>query len=117
MKVTIDVPEQTLKDLLCTAVEGGSNYWARFSSINMKDGDYEAVVVTEHESSTDGPARVQTVTWVDMCHGLEALTQPDLKHFQEGVALKHFTDALTDHDATTADVVLQMTVFGEVVYG
>ena len=114
---TLTVTRQTLRDLLCTAVEGGSNYWARFDATQRTvDLDYLSVRVTEDESHTDGPRLQRLVTAEDLLIGLGRLAA-NPKGFAEGVALKHLTDALHDHDATTADVVLQMTVFGDVIYG
>jgi hypothetical protein len=107
------VPLQTLRDLLCTAVEGGSNYWATFSDAERtEDLDYLSVRVREHEAHGDKRALSRVVTAEDLAVGLQRLTKASFE-----AAMQHFADALTNHDATTADVVLQMTVFGDVVYG
>lgn len=115
--INIAVPRQTLRDLLCTAVEGGSNYWASFSAAERTENlDYLKVKVTAHEKHDDKLPRVNRyITADDLSNGLERLAKADLQAFP--AAMKHLCDALTDHDATTADVVLQMTVFGELVYG
>lgn len=119
--IKLSIPPQTLRDLLCTAVEGGSNYWASFKSLECtEDGDYIRVRVLERASHTDGPRRIVEVTAEDLAIGIERLGAAAAdKGNTEGfpTAGKHFADALDDHDAMTADVVLQMTVFGEVVYG
>jgi hypothetical protein len=112
------IPVQALRDLLCTAVEGGSNYWARFESAERTpDLDYLSVVLTADPG--DGTRKRYTVRAEDLVRGLEALgTQPA----PFPTAASHLADAIGDPDnstgdATTADVVLQMTVFGDVVYG
>lgn len=111
--LAIDVPRQVLMDLLCTAVEGGSNYWASFSRATCtKDGDYLSVHVREYEASGDRLLS-RRVTAEDLATGLARLGTAKF-----ATASQHLADALSeDGDATTADVVLQMTVFGDVVYG
>jgi len=118
--INLPVRRQTLRDLLCTAVEGGSNYWATFSNAEQTESlDYIKVKVTENESSREGTPRVNRyITADDLASGLSRLGQAaanDDGTFQ--AAGKHLADALGDHDATTADVVLQMTIFGELIYG
>lgn len=111
--LNVPVSRQLLMDLLCTAVEGGSNYWAQFSKAERTpDLDYLSVHVREQEAS--GCARVsRTVTADDLALGLERLATAKF-----ATATQHLADALSeDGDATTADVVLQMTLFGDVVYG
>lgn len=120
--LALQVSEQTLIDLLITAVEGGSNYWATITAEERNAaGDYVKVRVLEAEASGKDGVRVhRIVTPHDLLIGLQRLAYvaADEKALADfPTALKHLTDALTDHDATTADVVLQMAVFGEVVYG
>jgi hypothetical protein len=119
--LNIPVSRQTLRDLLCSAVEGGSNYWAEFSDSERTDDlDYIRVRVVEITSHDDRPRRNRYVTAEDLATGLERLAKVAADEQRSGkfpAAGKHFADALGDHDATTADVVLQMTVFGDLVYG
>lgn len=122
--MNISIDRNVLRGLLCTAIEGGSNYWATFSNAERNaEGDYVRVKVTEIDRS--GQRRVNRyITAEALAHGLERLaqagTQPDpaRHHFDPGVAMKHFGEAISETgDASTADVVLQMTIFGELVYG
>ncbi len=118
--VSFPVQCQLLRDLLCTAVEsGGCNYWAAFSNATRTEGlDYLRVRVTEHESHSEGPRFNRYVEAEDLARGLTRLAEAasrDAASFPS--AAKHLADALSNHDATTADVVLQMTMFGELVYG
>jgi hypothetical protein len=113
LMLNVPVSRQLLMDLLCTAVEGGSNYWAAFRSIERTtDLDYLRVRVIELEAS--GDQRVDRVVAAeDLRLGLERLAAATFAS-----AGKHFGDAICENgDAITADVVLQMTVFGDVVYG
>lgn len=119
--VEFTIPYQTLLDLLVTAVEGGSNYWASIKSVERDaDGNYLKVKVTELEKSRDDVNRVNRyVVPEDLAQGLQRLAERiDSNHPQHfETAGTHFADALGDHDALTADVVLQMAVFGEIIYG
>jgi hypothetical protein len=119
--LTFPVPETLLVDLLTTAAEGGANYWATISvAPGQRGSDYTAVHVQEHDTHLDGvPKLDRIVTALDLLVGLERLAAcPEAGGtMPRAVALKHLVDALDDHDAGTADVVMQMTVFGEVIYG
>lgn len=122
--LNIPISRQTLRDLLSTAIEGGSSYWADFSKAERAgDGDYLRVKVTEREKSSKERLRVNRfVTAEDLANGIQRLAACAVSgQFRDGTlfpaAGKHFADAIGDHDAVTADVVLQMTVFGELVYG
>ena len=114
LDITIPVPVQVLRDLLVTAAEGGSNYWARISVPPDQTGaDYTAIRVREHSAHSDKPPVNRIVRAEDLIEGLRKLTTATFP-----AASKHLTDAITENsDATTADVVLQMAVFGDVIYG
>lgn len=114
----IPVKRQLLRDLLCTAVEGGTNYWAEITQVERTpDGDYLSATFQEHESVTDAVApRSALVTAEALTVGLQRLSTANLHTFP--ASRKHLTDALTESgDTITADVVVQMTMFGELVYG
>jgi hypothetical protein len=122
--INIVVPRQLLLDLICTAVEGGSNYWAAFGDAERAtDLDYLKVRVIEHEAHEEGTPRVNRfITALEMANGLERLATKAVEHAAGrndfSAAGKHLGDALSESgDATTADVVLQMAIFGEVIYG
>jgi hypothetical protein len=114
--IHMTVSDQLLKDLLVTAVEGGSNYWAAFGEINRDEQlNIRSVLVTEHEP---GGAIVvsKTVTPRDLVKGLQLLAGNKRKDFTnaEPCLMRCIRE---DYDQTDADIVLQMTVFGELVYG
>ena len=111
----VTVRRQLLLDLLCTAVEGGSGYWAEFSEAERTpDLDYLSVRVTELEASSSDKPRVNRIVKAEeLATGLARLSQATFE-----TAWQHLADALSENgDAITADVVLQMTVLGELVYG
>ena len=120
--LNIPVSQQLLRDLLSTAIEGGSTYWASFSNCERDaDLNYLKVRVTEIDASSSAPRRNLYITPEELANGLERLgrvcADPE-KFARFPTAGKHLADALSeDGDVITADVVLQMTVFGEVIYG
>lgn len=120
---TIEVKRELVEDLLTTALDaayGGSNYWI---------GDYMA-----HYNGRDG----RTGAAIGLDYYYECITrggyiifQPedddtnvtlDLERFIKGIKLwcdkfRGFGALCEDHDANDADNILQLALWGEVVYG
>lgn len=129
INITVPIPVQTLRDLLCTAVEGGSNYWAEFTGAIMTTGpdgmsDYDSIRVAERPDSGRDQLvkRGRIVKAEDLAKGISrlaaiAFAEDGARSASFPAAGKHFADALDNHDSATADVVLQMTIFGELIYG
>jgi hypothetical protein len=126
VEFTVQIRLETLQDLLSTAVEQGCPYWAEFDEVQTnRDTNapvqscgwyYTSVRVAEREPSKGAARKRFVVTPRRMVEGLEKLARADHEKFP--AAGKHLADALTgDWDAVTADVVLQMATFGELVYG
>jgi hypothetical protein len=110
------IERQRFADLLCSAVEGGSGYWAAFrNSERTADLDYISIDVQEHEASTaDGSEPSwKRITHDDLARGCVLLAARPFP-----AALQHLCNFLDENDdAETADVILQMAVFGNVIYG
>lgn len=111
-------------DLLCSAFEGGSNYWymiernegeagkpwgdeytpSYIGHAFSKDG---GVVITDQEDE-ESPEYVLNYDAVK--RGKELMETENYRH--------HLADVLKENDdANTGDVFLQLCLFGEVVYG
>lgn len=121
--ITFDIPADVVRGLLLTAVE--SNFgsgWFQFSDIERDSEGYILKArVTDIEA--DKP-RTFTVTPLTMAIGLQNLGKRMVKSGPHSWSLsgqsaaRHFAAAISeDGDSITADVVLQMAVFGEVLYG
>ena len=123
---TISVPtsftNQRVSDLLCSAIEGGSDYWIDslkrvgvpsfqkggpqfLSEVPFVEGG--ALAVTCENPNAEGDMTVQITPSV-MAAGLQLLADKYPKHFRD------FVDE--NDDADTADVWLQLCMFGEVVF-
>jgi len=120
-----EVTLEQISNLLCSAFEGGSNYWyiiekfiepKELSFRTDKDQvfrhlDYPlneggALIIGDMEDEDSEPKRL------------------DLKAIQKGLQVmakkypKHMADFLNDNDdADTGDVFLQCCIFGDAIYG
>ena len=106
------VSDQFIDDTLCTALEGGINYWARSAvSTTMPDGaEYTSdclsrgadVVITDDEGAQ------HTLTKAAFVKATRAFCK----------ARKTTPARLEDEvpDAADADAIVQLALFGEVVY-
>ena len=115
---THTISQQALRDLLCTAVEGGSTYWAGFMRPMADPVSGECYVSVTVYAAMEGDFATRVVTADGLMRGLQALVvaAEDTETFP--AAAQHLADVLQgDADAGTADVVLQLTMFGEVMFG
>lgn len=122
--ITLTVTGNVLIDLLVTAAEGGSKYWGTFTvpaELGQTGEAYTAVRVREHDPHADGvPAFDQIIRAEQLVNGLQRLADcpEEGGPLHRDLALKYLAEAVGENgDAGTADVVMQMTVFGEVIYG
>lgn len=113
LMLPVNISDTLLCDLLVTAVEGGSNYWAAFRDV-VRDEQLNIISckVREQEPSGDA-AKLVTVTPESLAHGLVLLSQADFPNAKPALARV----LGEDWDANDADLVLQLTVLGEVIYG
>ena len=134
------ITEQRMRDLLCTAFEGGmSSQWALYADCEIRDGltieDFheggsEAVKVSEFSPSH------HLIPFVEGCtlimediedvddDGKPTLYRLDRAAMIRGLELmaekhpRHFNDFMEENDdAITGDVWLQLACMGEVIYG
>jgi len=124
---TIALTSDQRSNLLCSAIEGGSNYWYWLSSKAMK-------VINEVKPS-DGKTPLVDRMWAAIeagksipIHDLEdtkvQLGEISLVSIERGEQtmiekhIQHFADVLKENDdAATGDVWFQLAVMNEVVYG
>ena len=112
---------ENIKNLLCNAFEGGSNYWYMIDSHNKKDIPsceyvsqllgFEGSKMTISDNSGDDSFEAKEVTHDDVLKAwIIFSTDPEHSH--------HYEDLVNENDdATTGDVFLQLAVFGEVIFG
>jgi hypothetical protein len=126
IKTINELSDSTVADLLCSALEGGSNYWYEIMEVELGDNDcdpwkeqvpnldtqdvYKAPFCTKGylkiADSEDGQTKV--LNRESMKKGLELMA----KNYSH-----HFNDILTENaDANTGDIFLQLCLFNDVIY-
>ena len=111
----IAVTAQDIDDIICTAFEGGINYWCykaevvggkylgEFASDQISRGGKLRLYIGE--PFDDENSETYTFDLSDLLKGLEKYIE-DVGHFD-----------IDECDAEVADMIIQYTVFGELVYG
>lgn len=117
-KISVPTPisEQTVKGLLCNAIEGGSNYWVssldRMGAISKAQAEYHHDVPFVEGGwleMIDEDGKKHRIDRAALLKGLEIMAR-EMPH--------NFADVLNENDdAGTGDVFLQCATFGEVIYG
>lgn len=134
IKLEVEIPIERVRELLCGAFEGGSNYW--YANLSVPEASRAVRVSAERDAvgnlttwptlyiaaTTDG----HHITLEEIGEGGEPPVEHKLglEQIRRGLAVmqekhpRHFGDFMSENDdAETADVFLQCCLFGEVVYG
>lgn len=128
LKVTIEIKQERILDLLTSALEGGSNYWYNIgvatnrrikeATKDMEDQPFVDRLFKAVELNTP------KIFILDLETG-ERLGDPlTPKSWQRGLEMmsvhypQHFANFLSENDdADTGDVFFQLALMGELVYG
>ena len=123
IKRKIEIPDTLIEDLLCSAFEGGSTYWA--NNVSCKDNkDMKKVGGWKHEYLTktkkkDARLTIHTIyggqftiSTQSLIDALQKMDNPEYKHTK---SLQRILD--NKWDACDSDNVLQTACFGEIIYG
>ena len=108
------ISKQDLNDLLVTAFEGGINYWVEKVELDgewpKESKKYLSDMLTEgfNLKIYEAEGEILTLTLDDFKKGVQIYEQI---HEQDLESL------MDDHDADTADFIVQYALFGEIVYG
>ena len=128
--VNVEVTNETIKELLIGALEGGSNYWAIFraepdyvKSVTREDIETYNMEISQYyypEYSIEHPNfRLQVRDVED--EGTHLVTLKDLEESIRIICKKypnHLKSIIEeDWDAETSDALLQCAIFNEVIYG
>lgn len=123
MRITIDreFSSKTLGDILVTAFDGdygGSWYWAEPAEENWlktQGDEWSSVHVKEQESSTE-QERTFVITHETVLKGIQKLFEPEVLPGRSDIR-KELLDETPAPDADQSDVIIQLGLFGEVIYG
>jgi hypothetical protein len=96
-----------VQDLFVTACEGGINYWADVSNY-----DFVKITATVLDIEDRTEYNVNACTIID-----GVLTVADSLRYDDTYLALMQEIQHTTYDAIGADIVLQMGIFGELIYG
>lgn len=110
--------KQIASDVLITAVEGGSGYWAAFRNYTTTKEPLGAVSVEVRDAESGGTWH--KVTLADVTAAIKKVASGSVKvhsSYVRRMAIMVVRPDDADYDATDADIVLQVAVLGDVIYG
>lgn len=118
------IPRSLLIDIVVTAIEGGIDYWINVSTYDPAKGT--ATIYFDPFSTEQGEKeQKREITPETVLAGLQLLaSEKEIKWLWAetrtrivGAALGDPEDFFVREDAGTADVIVQLGLFGEVVFG
>lgn len=116
--------EQFLDDIITTAVEGGIGYWSQVSQYRW--GDEKETTVRVHELDSAGNVENKVGVPITRNKIEEAIKKiadmnTSIEYLHPRVRGEIFIASCDndagDIDATLADIIVQVAMFGKVVYG
>lgn len=129
-----EISEERVSTLLCSAFEGGSNYWVGIQKYEYPAGKtrkdfefrhievvlaggkqflYDAAEDNGNEKYDAEKKELWTLTREKLIKGLNVMA-----NLKKGHGAHHWPNFLAENDdAETGDVYLQCCLFGEIVYG
>lgn len=112
--------QQFATDVLTTAIEGGINYWSTVLTISDRSPEPEqitAVVISEDEDRTQ--RTITSVALINTLASIEGFAEEIPQDIFDMLADAYadLDEGAGDIDAELADVLVQLTLFGEIIYG
>ena len=139
LAINLQVSDDTLAGILTTAIEGGTGYWLTFRHLQRDEelNVLEAVHVRDAETGkrfdaenfAPGIDPVNVITLQTVRLGLERILSPTYALPSHATPHASFVAAILSElrdpedsagvyiDASVADVIIQMGLFGQVVFG
>lgn len=124
--ITLTVTREQIANLLCSALEGGSNYWiTRVLPLEPQEWVFTSEPEVPYHYLHDYPLNPGgSLLVIDTLSDSDGVLTLDQDSVQRGLITmaeqypRHFTDILMEEtDALTGDIFLQCCVLGEVLYG
>ncbi len=114
VNVTITFTREFLADILCTAVEGGINYWAAISGVQRNEN--LGVVCCSVKDAEDDEDEWHDVSTDTIIKGIELYLSNN-----DNMTRRLYQELLSgnsaDYDVDDADLLVQLGLFGNIVYG
>lgn len=118
LTIPVELQEQFMLDIMTTAAEGGIDYWARYDVERNSDND--VIKITDIADAEDPDEFSLTCT---PGHILNALQLAIEKPTMAGLRARIESEILDDGgkscalDADDCDTLVQLGIFGTVIYG
>ena len=120
---TVEISDELIENILCSAFEGGITYWANNVSCHNRE-DMKKVGGWKHKYLTKTKLKDAKLIIHTIDGGEVAITEKSIiDALQKMDSPKYkYTKALSrilkwEYDSDDADIVVQTACFGEVVYG
>lgn len=121
MTATIDPRQQFLVDIFVTANEGGIGYWATTIRQSYKPASPYLYILDREALEGDEPAHKKyMVTASAIETALAKIVEGKVTmdpQIADSVLTANATNDAGDIDSVAADVIVQVALFGEIVYG
>jgi hypothetical protein len=123
--ITAQLSDKLLGDILVTAMEGGSTYWADMRNIvrgpSNGNDDLPYYLSCDFKDSEDKEASWSTVTLASVATGVERILNDANGKYKDYQTLKNacmllLSDPDAGYDADDADNIIQAACFDEIVY-
>ena len=125
MPVRSEEREEFLADIITTAIEGGTGYWALVHEYKWSERPPSEVyaVISEDEEQIGSEAEAPGYHRIDIdviAKGIGRIREdafPINSHLKAEILLADRENEGGDIDADSADAIVQAAIFGELVYG
>lgn len=128
ININVEIKDQDIDDIVCTALEGGINYWCNSAQIGEKTyyGKYASDQISRGGTLiiyVDEPFEEQetyTLTKAKLINGItQYLKDPVMSKdiLTRGKEKGIFEIDCCQVDAVVADIIIQYALFGEEIYG
>jgi hypothetical protein len=111
--------QQFLSDVIVTAVEGGINYWSEIKSYKIRDGVAECQVrIDPRVDNSDNNWHILSPSGIKS--GILKINRGNTelcKDYRKQIAGAWATKDAGDIDAPLADVIVQVALYGEIIFG
>ena len=122
MNVQVKVSPEIIQNTLCSAFEGGSNYWYRIEdyvkpkSLKVRSDKKQVFKHLDYPMNEGGAVIIKDMEGGKIYHLTLKQIEEGLKSMSEKHP-RHFGDMLNENgDGDTGDVFLQCCLFGDTVY-
>ena len=114
VKVTVEFTRDFLADVLCTGVEGGINYWALIRNISRNES--LGIVSCSVKDFEDDDGEFVEISTDTIAKGIE-LYLSNSDNFTKRLYQELLCGNAADYDIEDADLIIQLGLFGNIIYG